>query len=205
MPELIVNETVFRTAPLSGLPELTLRAGLYAIRKRLDGGYTVGGGGRIRAELTPDSFRFLSDFLPALRAHGHWIRLQPTGHSLNEWRNIFKMHPEFRLLDPAPDAPLTNHVLEALAQDFPAFRDTAVEERWAGSIDVTPDAIPVVSKLAVAGAHLITGFSGHGFGMGPGAGKLMAALVRNDTPQVDPAPMDIVRLADRSKLRVGPL
>ena len=205
MPQLIVNETVFRTAPLSGLPELTLRAGLYAIRKRLDGGYTVGGGGRIRAELTPDSFRFLSDFLPALRAHGHWIRLQPTGHSLNEWRNIFKMHPEFRLLDPAPDAPLTNHVLEALAQDFPAFRDTAVEERWAGSIDVTPDAIPVVSKLAVAGAHLITGFSGHGFGMGPGAGKLMAALVRNDTPPVDPAPMDIVRLADRSKLRVGPL
>ena len=205
MPQLIVNETVFRTGPLSGLPDITMRAGLYAIRKRLDGGYTVGGGGRIRAELTPDNFKFLADFLPMLRAHGHWLRLHPTGHSLREWQNIFKRHPEFGLLDPTPDVALTNRVLDALGQDFPAFRNARVQERWAGGIDVTPDAIPVVSRLAVAGAHLITGFSGHGFGMGPGAGKLMAALVQNDAPPVDPTALDIDRLADRRTLRVGPL
>ena len=53
-PQLIVNETVCRTAPVSGGPDVSLRTKAYSLRRRLDGGYTVGGGGKIRAELTPE-------------------------------------------------------------------------------------------------------------------------------------------------------
>lgn len=52
-----------------------------------------------------------------------------------------------------------------------AFAGIDIVERWAGGIDVTPDALPVISPLPVSGAFLLTGFSGHGFGTGPGAGR----------------------------------
>ena len=57
-------------------------------------------------------------------------------------------------------------------------RRRARRERWGGLIDVTPDAVPVISAVdALPGFYLATGFSGHGFGIGPGAGKLMADIV----------------------------
>jgi glycine/D-amino acid oxidase-like deaminating enzyme len=43
------------------------------------------------------------------------------------------------------------------------------------------------------GFFVATGFSGHGFGIGPGAGRLMADLVAGDRPVVDPAPFRLAR------------
>ncbi len=77
------------------------------------------------------------------------------------------------------------------------------KERWAGVIDVTPDAVPVISALdQVPGLFLATGFSGHGFGIGPGAGRLIADLVVGDTPCVDPHPFRYQRLVDGSKIQL---
>jgi glycine/D-amino acid oxidase-like deaminating enzyme len=87
---------------------------------------------------------------------------------------------------------------------MPAFRGVAVRERWAGLIDATPDAVPVISPVAaMPGFHIATGFSGHGFGIGPGAGRLMADLVTGDRPIVDPAPFALDRFA-RSRNRDAP-
>ena len=44
---------------------------------------------------------------------------------------------------------------------------------------------------ALPGFFLATGFSGHGFGIGPAAGKLAADLVTGANPVVDPAPSAI--------------
>ena len=53
-----------------------------------------------------------------------------------------------------------------------------VAESWGGMIDVTPDGIPVISAVdRLAGFFIATGFTGHGFGIAPGAGGLMAELV----------------------------
>ena len=54
-------------------------------------------------------------------------------------------------------------------------------------IDVTPDEIPVISPASsVGGLFVATGFSGHGFGIGPGAGRLVADLVLGRPPIVSP-------------------
>ena len=72
---------------------------------------------------------------------------------------------------------------------FPAFAGMQVAGSWAGLIDVTPDAVPVIDQVArIPGFFIATGFSGHGFGIGPGAGRLMADMVAGDTPVVDPSP-----------------
>jgi glycine/D-amino acid oxidase-like deaminating enzyme len=77
-----------------------------------------------------------------------------------------------------------------------------IAERWAGVIDATPDAVPVMSAIdKLPGFYLASGFSGHGFGLGPGAGKLMAQLVTGETPCVDAAPFRYARYFDGSNPR----
>jgi glycine/D-amino acid oxidase-like deaminating enzyme len=91
----------------------------------------------------------------------------------------------------------------ARAQDaFPALRAASIAQSWAGMIDVTPDALPVISPVEVVpGLHIATGFSGHGFGIGPGAGRLMADLVMGETPLVDPHDFRLSRFTDGSIIR----
>jgi glycine/D-amino acid oxidase-like deaminating enzyme len=68
-------------------------------------------------------------------------------------------------------------------------------------IDSTPDAIPVISTVAkLPGLVLSAGYSAHGFGIGPGAGRLAADLATEATPVVDPTPYRYSRLVDGSGL-----
>ena len=73
-------------------------------------------------------------------------------------------------------------------------------QEWAGRIDVTPDIVPVISPVdTVPGLLVATGFSGHGFGIGPGAGRLVADLVTGRDPVVDPTPFRLSRFLDGSR------
>ena len=77
----------------------------------------------------------------------------------------------------------------------------SIAQRWAGYIDVTPDAVPVISPVASRpGLVVATGFSGHGFGLGPGAGRLTADLVTGAAPLVDPSDFRLSRFFDGSKI-----
>ena len=81
-----------------------------------------------------------------------------------------------------------------------------VTETWGGAVDVTPDAVPVISGVdSIPGFFIATGFSGHGFGISPGAGRLMAELVMGETPVVDPSPFRYSRFIDGSRPQPSPL
>jgi glycine/D-amino acid oxidase-like deaminating enzyme len=93
-------------------------------------------------------------------------------------------------------------VLASAGKAFPALRKAEIAQRWAGYIDVTPDAVPVISAVStIPGFHIATGFSGHGFGIGPAAGRLMADIVLNRQPIVDPSAFRFSRFTDGSKVR----
>ncbi|MFC7555785.1 NAD(P)/FAD-dependent oxidoreductase [Pseudoroseomonas wenyumeiae] len=69
-----------------------------------------------------------------------------------------------------------------LAKAYPGMSGVGCAEAWGGTIDSTPDAVPVISAVdKLKGFHLATGFSGHGFGIGPAAGRLAADIVAGDT------------------------
>jgi glycine/D-amino acid oxidase-like deaminating enzyme len=105
-----------------------------------------------------------------------------------------------RVLDPAPNPAIVEESRRNLIRAFPAFASVRVAESWGGLIDTTPDAVPVIAPvLAVPGFFLMSGFSGHGFGIGPGAGRLMAELVTGANPVVDPAPFRFERFGVRGK------
>ena len=99
-----------------------------------------------------------------------------------------------RILDPKPNETILREVRAELSRLFPVFAKMEVAESWGGLMDVTPDAVPIIDQVPdVPGFFLATGFSGHGFGIGPGAGKLMADMVMGDTPAVDPKPYRLGR------------
>ena len=209
LPQLKVLSSVLRTEPLSGPPEMTMGASDFAFRKRLDGGYSIARRNASVSEIVPDSFRLFNDFLPAYRSDWRDLRLRLNGKFLQEWR--MKRHwsldeetpfEQTRVLDPAPSAGLLEEARKSLTDAFPAFAGMRVAESWAGMIDVTPDAVPVISAVdAIPGFFIATGFSGHGFGIGPGAGRLMADLVAGDPPIVDPTPFRFSRFADGSLVK----
>jgi glycine/D-amino acid oxidase-like deaminating enzyme len=107
-----------------------------------------------------------------------------------------------RVLNPRPYAHLLDDAASALKKIYPAFANMRIEESWAGMIDATPDAVPVIDKIAtIPGLFMASGFSGHGFGLGPGAGQLMAEIVTNQKPCVDPSPFRFARFSDGSNIR----
>jgi glycine/D-amino acid oxidase-like deaminating enzyme len=203
LPQLKVLASVFRTAPIAGGPEITGAANVFAWRKRVDGGYTIARRNANIADITPDSVRLLLDYWPALRKSYGEIRLRFGSRFVEEWRirkrwSLDETTPfeAVRVLDPEPRQATLAEAEAALPQYFPAFAGMQVTERWGGVIDVTPDAVPVIGPVTrIPGLFIATGFSGHGFGIGPGAGRLMSDLVAGDPPVVDPAPFRLERFA----------
>ena len=107
-----------------------------------------------------------------------------------------------RVLDPKPVDWVLDEALKSLKACFPVFEPIEIVERWAGCIDATPDAVPVISPIdRLPGLYLASGFSGHGFGLGPGAGRLTADLVCGSPPIVDPFPFRYGRFSDGSRPR----
>lgn len=207
LPQLRVINHVLRTEPLAGGPEQPVKHKDFALRKRQDGGYTLAAGTATRLDLVPDVLRYARRFWPAFKAERANLSIhlgRPFLKALGQRRRwtMDQVSPfeEERVLDPTPSPAAQLAALKAVAELFPAFATAKVAQHWSGCIDVTPDAIPVISAVEeLPGFFIATGFSGHGFGIGPGAGRLMAEIVRGTRPSVDPAPFRYARFTDGSR------
>jgi glycine/D-amino acid oxidase-like deaminating enzyme len=150
--------------------------------------------------------------MPVIRGRWSRIRLRAGRSSWQElmtprhW-NLDQASPfeATRVLDPKPYKPFLEESLRNAAGAFPVFRNVKIVETWAGMIDVTPDLIPIISPVeSTPGFFIATGFSGHGFGIGPGAGKLVAELVAGEKPSVDPAAFRFSRYFERGRPQPSP-
>jgi glycine/D-amino acid oxidase-like deaminating enzyme len=118
-------------------------------------------------------------------------------------RTVFE---DIRILRPVPAHKVLDQALINIRDMFPAFKDLVVNERMGAWIDVTPDAIPVISGVnALPGFHIATGFSGHGFGIGPAAGEMMAEIVMGKTPSIEPSAFRHERFIDGSPINHWPI
>ncbi len=207
LPQLKVLGSVMRLDPVGGAPETAAAATGFAFRKRLDGGYTVANVNANIVDIVPDSFRYMIDFLPAMRAQWRDLRLRVGRRFVDEARlgrpwALDQVSPfeRVRVLDPAPSRRILKSALANLGAAYPAFRGSVPTRRWAGLIDATPDAVPVISAVdSLPGFFVAAGFSGHGFGIGPGAGRLMADLVTGAAPVVDPTAFRHSRFTDGTR------
>ncbi|HEX3860425.1 MAG TPA: FAD-binding oxidoreductase [Stellaceae bacterium] len=213
LPQLKVLGSVMRTERLDGGPEISASGGLFGYRKRFDGGYTVATLGVRTIDIVPDSFRLLPQYMPSIRLHWKKLRFRVGQQLTDEWRmprrwplDAPSPFEAVRVLDPAADPYVLERARASIAETFPAFRNVAIADSWGGMIDVMPDAIPVISGVeSLPGFFIATGFSGHGFGIGPGAGRLVADMAIGAATLVDPAPFRLSRFTDGSNPRPHPL
>ncbi len=207
-PQLKVRSSVMRT---TAGPEVT-RAGIWSpdfgIRRRSDGKYTLSRGGPSTVHLVPDTFRWMGKFWNAFMVEREKLKFTVDGTFFREliqdtqWAlDAESPFEKTRILDPSPDHKLLDRALVELKEAFPTLRDLETEERWAGMVDVTPDALPCIAPMEqMPGLYLASGFSGHGFGIGPGAGKLAAEMVAGTPTCVDLAPFRYTRFFDGTNL-----
>jgi glycine/D-amino acid oxidase-like deaminating enzyme len=209
LPQLQVRSAVMRIDRLEGGPEASVSGYGFGLRKRLDGGYTVASWNHNVIDIVPDSFNFMSEFMPALWMHRRDLRLRLGSRFLkgmllpSRW-DLDRPSPfeAVRTLDPPARQAILKQARLHVTAAFPVFHAMRIAESWGGIIDVTPDGMPVISAVdALPGFFIATGFSGHGFGIAPGAGRLMADLVMGETPVVEPTNFRYSRFLDGSRPR----
>jgi glycine/D-amino acid oxidase-like deaminating enzyme len=202
-PQASVRASILAVGPGSrGLPD-ALHTAAVSVTRRGDGGYTLAISGRARVDPTPQKLRFAREFVPMFARR--WRVLAPGGlegwrarfETLSHWRQDTPSPMErIRVLDPSPDRRQVRETHQRACRLLPALQGAPITAAWAGYIDSTPDGIPAIGEVqGLPGLVLAAGFSGHGFGIGPGAGHLVADLISGTRPLVDPAPYRPERLA----------
>ncbi len=193
-PQAAVRSSILSVAPgAHGLPD-ALHTSQVSITRRVDGGYTLAISGRARVDTTPQQLRFGREFIPMFLRR--WRSLAPgglegwqSGHeTLKKWAldEITPME-KCRILDPRPDQRQIDLTYKRACELLPELIKTPIANRWAGYIDSTPDGVPAIGEIkTVPGFILAAGFSGHGFGIGPGAGHMIADVILGRQPIVDP-------------------
>src|SRR5262249_55173926 len=175
-----------------------------AFRQRRDGAFNIAAGGALDHDVTLDSLRQLRFFLP------------------NFWKNkaLFRFHVGRPLLaslaatlpgsaarrrplvwdlglEPRPNLDKVRRSLAELQRVLPALPQLGIVRSWAGYIDAAPDLVPVLGEVPqLKGFALATGFSGHGFAMGPIAGRLVSEIIVDGKPSLDLSAFRFSRFAE---------
>ncbi len=214
LPQLSVKATVVATAPLAAVHEGGAADHVLAFRRRVDGGYTLAPEGFHELYIGPDGLRGLPKYLRPLMKDPfsrHYLPAAPKGFP-DAWgtprRWSFEAPSPFeamRVLNPAPNAARASRLLRDFEALFPGLGRVPMQASWAGMIDVLPDVVPVVDQVPdLPGLWVGTGMSGHGFGIGPAFGRILADMIRGGAAGHDMARFRFSRFSDGSKLVMGP-
>lgn len=213
LPQLTVRSTVVATTAVSSVYEGNAADEQIAFRRRLDGGYTLALSDLTEHFIGKDSFRFLKPFLPAFIDDWKSFRFGkapadfPDGwQTARQWSADEETPFErCRILNPPPRATAAATLLQRFKERFPSLPEVKPAHSWAGMIDTMPDVVPVIDEVPQCqGLHIATGFSGHGFGIGPAAGKLVADLVQGNPIPYNLRRFRFSRFTDGSKIEPGP-
>lgn len=205
-PQLSSCGSVLRTEPVESVMEGAISSEIFAMRRRVDGAYTIAHSYWLTYFMEPAWFRYFARFVPMYLENRKYLKLRINRMFFTQlcWPNRWALDrptpfEAVRILDPEPDVVELRRGLEAVRAAYPGLAGVKMASAWAGIIDATPDSLPVIAPItSLPGLYLVSGFSGHGFGLGPAAGHLAADLINGDTPLVDPKPFAYSRLVAAS-------
>ncbi|MGH7366508.1 MAG: NAD(P)/FAD-dependent oxidoreductase [Candidatus Rokuibacteriota bacterium] len=196
LPLRIVRSSVAATRPAPPVTRIGVWGPILAFRQRTTGQFYLGSGYRGAAadhDITLASLEHLGFFLPAyiqnwrlLRVHLGRDLLADVVHRLRrDTRSRFSRGP---WATARVNERSIRTAARAFHRHFPALSRIEVERTWAGFIELTPDLLPVLGRVARPhGLHLGVAAS-HGFSMGPIIGRLLAEAIVDDRPSPDLTP-----------------
>ena len=213
-PQLSVLASVAATEPMPDVFAGNAADDDFAFRRRADGGYTIAPGAEHDFFIGTDAFSSSFSYLPTLRKDfksTHFRAVAPAGFpdawgTKRRWAaDEISPFEAVRVLNPQPNMKTIGRVQDSFARAFPALGRPKLRSVWAGMIDTMPDIVPVIDHAAaIPGLVIATGMSGHGFGIGPGIGCVVADLVMGNDPGHDLARFRLSRFSDGSKIAPGP-
>ncbi|MCX7288976.1 MAG: FAD-binding oxidoreductase [Rhodobacterales bacterium] len=214
IPQLSVLASVAATEPM---PEIFPGAAAdddFAFRRRADGGYSIApGGSQHDFFIGPDAVRSTFAFLALLRKEigSSIFRPRAPAGFPDAWGTPRRWSEDAvtpfevtRILDPAPNMRILGRVQDAFARAFPSLGRPRLKAAWGGMIDTLPDVVPVIDHGPIPGLTIATGMSGHGFGIGPGVGRVVADLVTGGTVGHDLSRFRFGRFTDGTKISPSP-
>ena len=213
LPQLSVRATVAATTPLPMINPGGVANDQIGFRPRVDGGYTIAPDSFHELFIGPSAFRDLSKYLTQLRADPFGTRFlpwAPKGYpdawgTQRRWDGDMQTPFEaMRVLNPKPNIAKLKSLKRDFAALFPSLPPFEVSTAWAGMIDTMPDLVPVVDRIAaLPGLTVGTGMSGHGFGIGPAMGRILADMALGRPVGHDLSRFRFSRFADASKMDLG--
>jgi glycine/D-amino acid oxidase-like deaminating enzyme len=205
LPQRSVRSTVVRTKPLPQVSAVTAWGDHFTFRQDLEGRFVLAGGASSIYDVDLDALRDIRQFAPLAWRNRKWVQVRAGRRLVNDLKSLVPKSGERnefwqrrRAIDPKPVAKTAKHTLGRFRAAFPGLPAPELESTWAGYIDSTPDQAPVIGPAAgVAGLHVLTGLSGHGFALGPAAAEAQADLITGAEPRVDMRTFRFTRFADK--------
>jgi glycine/D-amino acid oxidase-like deaminating enzyme len=213
IPQLSVLASVAATEPMPEIFPGNAADDDFAFRRREDGGYSIAPGARHDFFIGRDALQSFGIYLPVLKKdfRSTNFRLAAPQGFPDAWgterRWTLDRESPFerqRILNPAPNMGTLAEVQDSFARAFPALGRPRLKSAWAGMIDSLPDVVPIVDHAPLPGLTIATGMSGHGFGIGPGMGRVVADLVTGRAVGHDLGRFRLSRFSDGSAVRPGP-
>ncbi len=215
VPQLSVHALVLATQPAPDIEAPAAALSGLAFRRRADGGYTIAAGGWHQLHIGPDAFRAFSKFIPQLRADFAGTRFSPAAPkgypdgwgTARRWRaDAPSPFEAMRVLNPSAKMGPLKRAITEFERLFPQLGRLEIKSAWGGMIDTMPDVVPVVDRASqLPGLSVCTGMSGHGFGIGPAFGRIMADMITGGEIGHDLTRFRMNRFQDGSKIELGPI
>lgn len=202
LPTLPLECYAIRTAPMDGPTEIAVGGPDFSFRKRADGGFTICQRGAVGSPLVLDHALLGMRYLPMFREGRSQLRISFGKEFFEDLRLARRWSAssatpfeKVRTMDPRVNHGVNAEAMDNVRAAWPAFAAAKIEEVWGGTMDITPDSLPVIDTVpTIPGLIVASGFSGHGFGTAPAAGQLAADLVTGAKPIVEPTPYRLGRL-----------
>lgn len=216
LPQRGVRASVAATVPMAPLTNVAVFHRDVCFRQMKDGSVFLARTniGSADYDVTLDVFSNLRLFMPTFLKNRGMLRINIGKPLLDDllrampW-SAARRHPFAHAVDlePPPNLKTIEACRQSFMAHFPKLGDVSIARAWAGIIDSTPDLLPVLGPVAgLKGFFFATGFSGHGFAMGPPVGYLVAEWLADGKPSLDLHEMRFERFREgaiRAAQKVG--
>ena len=205
LPQRPVRQTVVEVDPRREISSIATWTPGVAFRQRPGGTVYLARPDDGDHDVDLDSLRNITWFLPNFLENRNAFRINIGKNLLKDlprlrptsrhWRKQFHQSVG---VEPDPNPDVIDRCRQNFVRLFPHTGNPEIIRSWGGVIDATPDALPVMGEAPeVAGFVWATGFSGHGFGIGPAAGKALAQLIESGASEFDLHPFRPNRFAEK--------
>ena len=197
LPVQLIKVVQGETEPAPRLFDCFLRGPTYGSRQTASGAFRITGGYRkmdVYHNLSFHDLRDMATWVPRLLRYRRDVtmKLDPNilkldvSALLGKILNNGSAAPAPVGTEPRPEPKNVAKKLKRIGDLVPEMQGLRLTRTWGGFVDMTPDFLPILGAVErIEGFYVATGFSGHGFAVGPIVGKLMAELILDGCTSLD--------------------